>query len=152
MGSSPFLPLAFQYLKALFSYLKASRDTLYQSFLIYGLNIKLFVIQQAQQTTSGSLLITLLLNYQSSPILRIIKVFIIKEEHSLKPIITLFRREEQLATPSFLYLINALILRLLINFIVRKSAQLGALKISKARIRLIKPSLVSVPEVNTTKG
>jgi len=71
--------------------------------------------------TSGSLLITLLLNYWSFPILYIIKVFIIKEEYSLKPIITLFRREEQLAAPSFLYLINALILQLLINFIVKKS-------------------------------
>ena len=72
--------------------------------------------------TSGSLLITLLLNYQSSPILRIIKIFTIKEEHSLKPIITLFRREEQLAASSFLYLINTLILRPLINFIFRQSA------------------------------
>src|ERR1700733_11910022 len=98
--------------------------------------------------TSGSLLITLLLNHWSSPILRIIKVFIIKEEHSLKPIITLFRRKEQLAASSFSYLINALILQLLINFIVKKSVQLGALKISKAGIRLIKPLLVSVPEVN----
>ena len=71
--------------------------------------------------TSGSLLITLLLNYWSSFILRIIKVFIIKEEHSLKPIITLFGKKEQLATLSFLYLINALILQLLINFIVEKS-------------------------------
>ena len=70
--------------------------------------------------TSGSLLITLLLNYRSSPILYIIKVFIIEEEHSLKPIITLFRREERLATPSFLYLINALILQLLINLIFKK--------------------------------
>jgi len=55
---------------------------------------------------TSSLLITLLLNYWSSPILRIIKIFIIKEEYFLKPVITLFRREERLATPSFLYLIN----------------------------------------------
>ena len=67
--------------------------------------------------TSGSLLITLPLNHWSSPILRIIKIFAIKEEYFLKPVITLFRREEWLAAPSFLYLINALILRLLINFV-----------------------------------
>ena len=70
---------------------------------------------------SGSLLITFLLNYQSSPILHIIKVFTIKEENSLKPIITLPKREEYLTTPSFLYLINTSILQLLINFILRKS-------------------------------
>ena len=43
-------------------------------------------------------------------------------------------------------------MQLLINFVVKKSIQLGALKISKAGIRLIKPLLVSVLEVNTTKG
>ena len=70
--------------------------------------------------TSGSLLITLLLNYWSSPILYMIKVFIIEEEHFLKSIIILSGREECLATPSFLYLTNALILRLLINFVGKK--------------------------------
>jgi hypothetical protein len=69
---------------------------------------------------SGSLLITLLLNYWSFPILCIIKVFIIEKEHSLKPVITLFRKEECLTTFSFLYLTNASILRLLINFVVEK--------------------------------
>jgi hypothetical protein len=97
-------------------------------------------------------LITLLLNHWSSPILYIIKVFIIEEEHFLKPIITLPRREEYLATPSFLYLINTLILQSLINFIVEKFFQLGALKVFKAGIRLIKPSLVNILEINTTEG
>ena len=101
---------------------------------------------------SGSLLITLLLNYWSSPILCIIKVFIIKEKHFLKPIITLPKREERLATFSFLYLTNTSILQLLINFMVEKFFQLGALKVFKAEIRLIKPLLVSILEVNTTKG
>ena len=59
---------------------------------------------------SGSLLITLPLNYWSFLILHIIKVFIIKEEHSLKPIITLPGREEYLAASSFSYLTNTLIL------------------------------------------
>ena len=67
--------------------------------------------------TSSSLLITLLLNYRSSPTLCIIKAFIIEEEYSLKPIIILFRREECLAALSFLYLINAIILWLLINLV-----------------------------------
>ena len=71
--------------------------------------------------TSGSLLITLLLNYWSSPILYIIKVFIIKEEHFLKPVITLPKREECLAALNFLYLANALILQLLINLMLGKS-------------------------------
>src|SRR6266567_3299944 len=102
--------------------------------------------------TSSSLLITLLLNHQSSPILYIIKVFIIKEEHSLKPVIILSKKKEYLATPSFLYLTNTSILRSLINFIGKKFFQLGALKISKAGTRLIKPLLVGVPEVNTIKG
>ena len=70
---------------------------------------------------SGSLLITLLLNYWSFFILCIIKVFIIKEEYSLKPVITLFKREEYLATFSFLYITNASILQLLINFILGKA-------------------------------
>ena len=60
--------------------------------------------------TSSSLLITLLLNYLVSPILYIIKVFIIKEEYSLKPIIILFRKKKYLAALSFLYLTNTLIL------------------------------------------
>jgi hypothetical protein len=62
------------------------------------------------------------------------------------------RRDEYLATPSFLYLTNTLILQLLINFIVEKFFQLGALKVFKAGIRLIKPLLVSIPEINTTKS
>ena len=70
---------------------------------------------------SGSLLITLLLNYWSSPILYIIKVFIIKEEHFLKPIITLFKRKERLAASNFLYITDTLILQLLINFIFKKA-------------------------------
>ena len=69
---------------------------------------------------SSSLLITLLLNYWSSPILHMIKVFVIKEEYSLKPVIILSGREEYLAAPSFLYLTNTLILRLLINFVGEK--------------------------------
>jgi hypothetical protein len=97
-------------------------------------------------------LITLLLNYWSSPILHIIKVFVIKKEHSLKPIITLLRRKECLVTPSFLYLTNTSILQSLINFVVEKFFQLGALKVFKAGIRLIKPSLVSILEVNTTES
>ena len=70
--------------------------------------------------TSSSLLITLLLNYWFSPTLYIIKVFVIKEEYSLKPVIILFRKEKYLAAPSFLYLINTLILRLLINLVDRE--------------------------------
>ena len=102
--------------------------------------------------TSGSLLITLLLNHQSFPILYIIKAFTIKKEHSLKPIIILSRKKECLAAPSFSYLINALILQSLINFIAGNFCQLGALKIFKVGTRLIKPTLVSVLEVNTIKG
>ena len=101
--------------------------------------------------TSGSLLITFLLNYRSSPILCIIKVFIIKVKYFLKPVITLPGREECLTTFSFLYLANALILQLLINFMLGKSFQLKALKVFKIGIRLITPLLVSVLEVNTTK-
>ena len=71
--------------------------------------------------TSGSLLTTLLLNHRSSPILCIIKAFIIKEEYFLKPVITLPKREECLAAFSFLYLANTLILQLLINFVLGKS-------------------------------
>ena len=71
--------------------------------------------------TSGSLLITLLLNYWSSPILYIIKVFIIKEEHFLKPVITLPRREEYLTTFSFLYLTNISILQSLTNISILQS-------------------------------
>jgi hypothetical protein len=101
---------------------------------------------------NSSLLITLLLNYRFSPILYIIKVFIIKEEYSLKPIITLLKKEEYLAVFSFLYLTNTLILQSLINFIVEKFFQLGALKVFKAGIRLIKPLLVNILKVNTTEG
>ena len=64
----------------------------------------------------------------------------------------LSRKKECLAAPSFLYLTNALILRLLINFIGEKFFQLGALKISKVGTRLVKPLLVSVLEVNTIEG
>jgi hypothetical protein len=62
------------------------------------------------------------------------------------------RREKYLTTFNFLYLTNALILQLLINFIVEKFFQLGALKVFKAGIKLIKLLLVSILEVNTTKG
>ena len=51
-----------------------------------------------------------------------------------------------------MHLTNALILQLLINFVFKKSFWLGALKVFKAGIRLIKPLLVSIPEVNTTEG
>ena len=43
-------------------------------------------------------------------------------------------------------------MQLLINFVLKKSFQLGALKVFKIGIRLIKPSLVGVLEVNTTEG
>ena len=59
---------------------------------------------------SNSLLITLPLNHWFSLILCIIKAFIIKKEYFLKPIIILSKKEKYLATPSFLYLINVLIL------------------------------------------
>jgi hypothetical protein len=65
---------------------------------------------------------------------------------------TLLKREEYLTTFSFLYLTNTLILWLLINFIVEKFFQLGALKVFKAGIKLIKPSLVNILEINTTKS
>ena len=64
----------------------------------------------------------------------------------------LSRREECLATPSFSYLTNTLILQLLINFVIGKNLQLGALKIFKAGTRLVKPLLVGVLEINTIKG
>jgi hypothetical protein len=62
------------------------------------------------------------------------------------------KREKYLAIFSFLYLTNTLILQSLINFIVEKFFQLGALKVFKVGIRLIKLLLVSVLKVNTTKG
>ena len=68
--------------------------------------------------TNSSLLITFPLNHWSSPILYIIKAFTIKKEYSLKPVIILSKKEKYLATLSFSYLINALILQLLINFVV----------------------------------